>query len=133
MSTLWTRDPETYRALGGVLRHRNRRPRPETGSWWAAYNGRIVVIARPTRMYGWSMGKPVSERTVNHLADRVAIAWRRGRFLGAMIAWECGSTATEFELSDEVTLRWCSTCWLRHNGYSSGDYQLADAIRRYTD
>lgn len=110
--TLWTRDRHTYWALGSLFYHRRRQPRPEPGTYQRPW-GLTVTIGMANRSYGRGVGKPITDRTVTHATDRVGIAWRSGQVVGTMCLWLCGGVTTEFELSDDVRSRWCSTCWHR--------------------
>ena len=110
--TLWTRDRDTYRALSGLFYHRRGRPRPDPGTHWKT-RGRVLTVGMANLPYGRAVAKQTTDRTVTHATDRIGYAWRDGQVVGAMALWLCGSTTTEFELSDQVRSRWCQICSYR--------------------
>lgn len=119
--TLWTRDRDTYYALGGLFYHRRGRPRPEPGTYRRMGYGRTITVGMVNLPYGRAVAKQITDRSVTHATDRIGFAWMGGRVVGAMSLWLCGGRTTEFELSDQVSSRWCAICWLRLNGLTGGN------------
>lgn len=107
MSTLWTRDPDTYRALGCVGRHHRGR-RPPIGRRYRFFS-RAILIGAVNRPYGRAIAKR-NHRSVTHIPDRVLTAWRDGKLLGAMVMWLCGGVTTEFCLDQEQQRKLCWQC-----------------------
>lgn len=108
---LWSRDQETYWALGSIAHHRK--------GWWPVpgqrfrRGSRVICVAKPKLPYGRATAKPITDRTVSHITNRVLLAWRGGRLIGTMVIWLCGSTSTEYHFEEEIHSRPCTTCFLR--------------------
>lgn len=109
--TLWTRNPEAVWAVNGLTRHRGRHGRPEIGTT-RRINGHVLVVSKPNRPYGRSIFKKRYGATT-HLADRVVLIWRDGRYLGAQAMWLCGGITESFLLTEEQEYTLCVQCAIR--------------------
>lgn len=113
--TLWTSDRETYWALSAVA-NRRKGWRPQPGQQYRAGGRRVIHAGVSNHPYGRAVSKPITDRTVSHIAEVVLFAWRDGGLLGSMAVWLCGSTSTGFQLEDEIVSRPCPGCFLRRMG-----------------
>ncbi|MEV7264682.1 hypothetical protein AB0N38_14130 [Micromonospora aurantiaca] len=110
-----TRDLELtralYRATSGGRRHRVDR---------LTSNGILVTRVRAVgRRYGHSLH---SSARLIHEVDTAYIAWWKGRAVGAVVIWRCGSNTRSPRLSNEPTcvyrgqsMKRCLLCQIENN------------------
>lgn len=97
---------ETRRALNAAARghhaHKRRTPGPVI-----RWEGHTVNLAQHRQPYGRSTH---GRGYLTHVAGALYLAWRRGRYAGALIRWRCGGTTNHFQLLGEPNSPLCPIC-----------------------
>jgi len=73
------------------------------------YAGLLVTAGTTSWPYGTSTARRPATR-LTHLPHTVLFAWRDGRLVGRMIAWQCGARTAYFRLLREPGPQVCQMC-----------------------
>lgn len=69
--------------------------------------GHTVYLAQANQPYG----RATSARSyLTHVTGSLYLAWRRGRYVGALLKWRCGGSTNRFTLLGEPNSPLCPIC-----------------------